>query len=115
MFRKYDDEIKNIYRDRENQLIVCSYKNAATDNNGGMLRFYDVRGSGMKLTLKPGWEYSGFAKIKDVRYKRGPLRNRKNSVWFYFLSSPHIYGDERFGGGQQKKEAIWLLGHQTGS
>lgn len=23
---KYDDEIKNIYRDRENQLIVCSYK-----------------------------------------------------------------------------------------
>jgi len=23
----------------------------------------------MKLTLKPGWEYSGFAKIKDVRYK----------------------------------------------
>ena len=66
---KYDDEIKNIYRDRENQLIVCSYKNAATDNNGGMLRFYDVSGSGMKLTLKPGWEYSGFAKIKDVRYK----------------------------------------------
>lgn len=67
---KYDDEIKNIYRDRENQLIVCSYKNAVTDKNGGMLRFYDVSGSdGMKLTLKPGWEYSGFAKIKDVRYK----------------------------------------------
>lgn len=66
---KYDNEIKNIYQDRENQLIVCSYKNAATDNNGGMLRFYDVSGSGMKLTLKPGWEYSGFAKIKDVRYK----------------------------------------------
>ena len=43
---KYDDEIKNIYQDRENQLIVCSYKNAATDNNGGMLRFYDVSGSG---------------------------------------------------------------------
>ena len=34
-----------------------------------LLRFYDVSGSGMKLTLKPGWEYSGFAKIKDVRYK----------------------------------------------
>jgi hypothetical protein len=66
---KYDEDIRNIYRDRENQLIVGSYKNDATDNNGGMLRFYDVSGSGMKLTLKPGWEYSGFAKIKDVRYK----------------------------------------------
>lgn len=66
---KYDDEVKAIYRDRENQLIVGSWKNAATDNNGGVLRFYDVESSGMKLTLKPGWEYSGYAKIKDVRYK----------------------------------------------
>ncbi len=58
-----------IYQERENQLIVGSYKNTATDNNGGVLRFYDVSESGMGLTLKPGWEYSGYAKIKDVRYK----------------------------------------------
>lgn len=66
---KYDDDVKSIYQDRENQLIVGSWKSDASDNNGGILRFYDVESSGMKLTLKPGWEYPGFAKIKDIRYK----------------------------------------------
>ena len=65
---KYQELIP-IYQERENQLIVGSYKNAATDNNGGMLRFYNINESGMGLTLNPGWEYSGYAKIKDIRYK----------------------------------------------
>lgn len=67
--QKVDESVKAIYQERENQLIVGSYKSAATDNNGGMLRFYNVENSGMRLTLKPGWEYSGYARIKDVRYK----------------------------------------------
>lgn len=67
--QKVDESVKAIYQERENQLIVGSYKSAATDNNGGMLRFYNVENSGMKLTLKPKWEYSGYARIKDVRYK----------------------------------------------
>lgn len=69
LFSKYDDATRSVYRDRENQLIVASYKTSATNNNGGVLRFYDVSESGMGLTLKPGWEYTGYAKIKDIRYK----------------------------------------------
>ncbi len=62
-------EFMPIYQQRENQLIVGSYKNSATDNNGGMLRFYNVGSTGMQLTLEPEWEYSGYAKIKDICYK----------------------------------------------
>ena len=62
-------ELIPTYQKRENQLIVGSYKNAATDNNGGMLRFYNVGSTGMQLTMEPEWEYSGFAKIKDICYK----------------------------------------------
>ena len=110
-----DDEIKNIYRDRENQLIVCSYKNAATDNNGGMLRFYDVSGSGMKSTLKPGLgSIPGSLKLKMCVIKRSVEKQGKQCVVLFF-SHHRIFTVMRdFGGGQQEKEAIWLLGHQTG-
>ncbi len=73
-------EMKAIYKEREKELIVGSYNNAATDNNGGTLSFYKVddSNSGMTVTLKKDvdedgaeriWKYGGYAKIKDVRYK----------------------------------------------
>ena len=54
---------------RENEIIVASYESASTDDNGGHLRFYQTTSPGVDLTLKPGWEYSGFAKIVDAVYK----------------------------------------------
>lgn len=80
IFANKDEATRSIYFDREKQLIVGSYDKNATDNNGGILRFYDPEegSSGMKLVLKEDkdedgndrvWEYKGFARIKDVRYK----------------------------------------------
>ena len=53
----------------EKELIVASYNSSATDDNGGTLRFYQTTSPGVDLTLRPGWEYKGFAKIVDVVYK----------------------------------------------
>ena len=39
------------------------------EDNGGSLRFYKTTSPGVDLTLKEGWEYSGFAKIVDLVYK----------------------------------------------
>ncbi len=79
-FNSRGSEMKAIYKEREKELIVGSYNNAATDNNGGTLSFYKVddSSSGMTVTLKKDvdedgaeriWKYGGYAKIKDVRYK----------------------------------------------
>jgi hypothetical protein len=54
---------------RENEIIVASYESASADDNGGHLRFYQTTSPGVDLTLKPNWEYSGFAKIVDLVYK----------------------------------------------
>lgn len=62
-------EKAEVYPARENRLIVGSYNSSATDDNGGILRFYDVSSTGMALTLYPGWEYDGYARIKDVVFK----------------------------------------------
>ncbi len=57
------------FRARENELIVGSFDSSVSDINGGTLRFYQTTSPGLNLTLKPNWEFSGYAKIKDVRYK----------------------------------------------
>lgn len=76
--KNMDEDTRNIYLARERQLIVGTYDSSVTDNNGGILRFYEVSNGGMTLTLKKDkdennadrtWEFKGFAKIKDVRYK----------------------------------------------
>ncbi len=74
---KLDAATKQIYLDRQNDLIVGSYDSSATDNNGGILRFYKVGDGGLQLNLKKDqangkdrvWEYKNFARIIDVRYK----------------------------------------------
>lgn len=66
---KNNDEKYAVYRERENRLIVGSYNTTVTDNNGGILRFYDIASPGTNLVLAPGWEYTGYAKIVDVKYK----------------------------------------------
>lgn len=63
------EEEKAEFAARENELIVASYNSSATDDNGGILRFYQTTSPGVDLTLKPGWEYTGFAKIVDAVYK----------------------------------------------
>lgn len=80
-FNRYDDPYAGVYQliqdaveraefaARENELIVASYESASADDNGGHLRFYQTTSPGVDLTLKPGWEYSGFAKIVDLVYK----------------------------------------------
>lgn len=81
-FNRYDDpfsasyiitggssEEKSAFLARENQLIVGSYNTSATEDNGGTLRFYETTSPGVDLTLVPGWEYTGYAKIVDVVYK----------------------------------------------
>jgi len=80
-FNRYDDPYAGVYNlikaaaekaeftARENELIVASYNSSATDDNGGTLRFYQTTSPGVDLTLKPGWEYTGFAKIVDAVYK----------------------------------------------
>ncbi len=57
------------FRARENELIVGSYDTLDTGVNGGTLRFYQTTSPGLSLTLKPGWEYEGYARIIDVKYK----------------------------------------------
>lgn len=54
---------------RQYELVVASYDTTATDGNGGHLRFYQSTSPGTQMTLKPGWDYSGFGRIKDIAYK----------------------------------------------
>ena len=49
--------------------MVASYNSSAADDNGGTLRFYSTVSPGVDMTLVPGWEYTGFAKIVDAVYK----------------------------------------------
>lgn len=57
------------FRARENELIVGSYNTLHEGVNGGTLRFYQTTSPGLNLTLKPGWEFEGYAKIVDIKYK----------------------------------------------
>lgn len=74
---KMNAATRQIYLDRQNELIVGSYDSSSTDNNGGILRFYKVGDGGLNLSLKKDqvngndrvWEYKNFARIIDVRYK----------------------------------------------
>lgn len=76
--KNMDEATRNIYLAREKQLIVGSYDSSVADGNGGILRFYEVSDGGQTLTLKKDkdendadrtWEFKGYAKIKDVKYK----------------------------------------------
>ena len=74
---KLDEATRQIYLDRQNELIVGSYDSSASDGNGGILRFYTVGDGGQNLALKKDqandaervWEFKDFARIVDVRYK----------------------------------------------
>lgn len=52
---------------QQHYVLVGSYKNAATDNDGGVLRMYKLDNSTEELKLVK--EYDGFAKIVDVTYR----------------------------------------------
>ncbi len=52
---------------RQYELMVGSYNNSASDNNGGKLGFYPVDGVNNSVTKRT--EYEGFARIKDVLYR----------------------------------------------
>lgn len=67
--QKMDEETAAAFIARQYELVVGSYDTTAADNNGGILRFYQTTSPGVNLTLKPGWEYKGYAKIIDVKYK----------------------------------------------
>ena len=66
---KMDEETAAAFTARQYELIVGSYDTTSTDNNGGILRFYQTSSPRTDLTLKPGWEYTGYEKIIDVKYK----------------------------------------------
>ena len=67
--QKMDETFAEAFAQRQFELIVGTYDNTRTDGNGGILRFYETSSPGTVLTFKPGWEYTGYARIKDLRYK----------------------------------------------
>ena len=52
---------------RQYELMVGTYDNSVSGVNGGKLGFYKVDGTNNSITKRV--EYSGFARIKDVRYR----------------------------------------------
>lgn len=52
---------------RQYELMVGTYDNSVSGVNGGKLGFYKVDGMNNSITKRV--EYSGFARIKDVRYR----------------------------------------------
>lgn len=81
-FANMDDVTKGIYMSQDKELIVGTYDNNASDNNGGTLHFYQPSMEGLDVTLKKDmtkdqegnelervWEFSGYARIVDVKYK----------------------------------------------
>ena len=52
---------------RQYELMVGTYDNRVSGVNGGKLGFYKVDGTNNSITKRV--EYSGFARIKDVRYR----------------------------------------------
>ncbi len=55
------------FMNQQYYLIVGSYKKNATDDNGGILRFYKFDSSSQALALVS--EYTGFGKIRDAVYR----------------------------------------------
>ncbi|EJX02023.1 hypothetical protein EVA_09871, partial [gut metagenome] len=73
-----NETTRKIYLNRQNQLMVASYNKNATDNNGGILRFYSISDAGNKVELFKDtdekeaeriWEFKGFGRIVDIKYK----------------------------------------------
>ena len=52
---------------RQYELMVGTYDNRVSGVDGGKLGFYKVDGANNSITKRV--EYSGFARIKDVRYR----------------------------------------------
>ena len=52
---------------KQYDLIVASYNELASDNNGGKITFYDVDGVNDEIVKSE--EYNGFARIVDVVYR----------------------------------------------
>lgn len=69
LVQNMNEENATEFRKRENELIVGSYNTSHQGVNGGILRFYQTTSPGLNLSLKLGWEYEGYAKIVDVKYK----------------------------------------------
>jgi len=55
------------FMNRQYDLIVASYNESASDNNGGKITFYDV--DGLIDDIVKLEEYGGFARIVDVVYR----------------------------------------------
>lgn len=56
------------YKDKANQLMVCSYLPTGPADKNGKMEFYDVPALNANLTLVEG--YSGFGKIVSVNYRQ---------------------------------------------
>lgn len=55
------------FLNKQYDLIVASYNESATDNNGGKITFFDVNGTNDDISKLE--EYTGFARIVDVVYR----------------------------------------------
>ena len=55
------------FLNKQYDLIVASYNESATDNNGGKITFFDVNGTSDDISKLE--EYTGFARIVDVVYR----------------------------------------------
>lgn len=69
LITKMDEATAAAFNARQYELVVASYDTSVSGHNGGTLRIYQTGTPGLNLSLKPGWEYTGFAKIVDVVYK----------------------------------------------
>ena len=63
---KYGNEA---FMNKQYQLIVASYNNAASGVNNGKVGFYNIDQSGLDYVVTKDSEYKGFAKVVDVVYR----------------------------------------------
>lgn len=67
-FQDFARSSNTYYKDKANQLMVCSYKPTEPADKNGKLEFYNVPSLNGDLTLAEG--YSGFGKILSVSYRQ---------------------------------------------
>ncbi len=57
------------FMNKQYQLVVSSYDNAASGTDNGKVSFYNIAQDGLDYTVSKDTEYTGFAKIVDVVYR----------------------------------------------
>nr|WP_121269562.1 PKD-like family lipoprotein [Pedobacter schmidteae] len=67
-FQDFARSSNTYYKDKANQLMVCSYLPTGPADKNGKMEFYDVPSLNGNLTLTEG--YSGFGKIVSVSYRQ---------------------------------------------